>query len=364
VGLVPDGAVAIADGQIVAVGTTAEVRRTLATAGIRTTLDAAGRVVMPGFVDPHAHLMAPPGKAAGLLDGATTPADEDELVALALERLDGLLGNGTTTVEIKGGCDLSVEDGLKQLRVAHRLSARHAVDVVPTLLAGHAAPSGNPGRLEEYLEFVIGELIPAVAEEELAEFCDVRVDRGALSAGQGRAVLEAGMEYGLMPKVHGDQCADAGAARLAAEVGAICAAQLRQASAEGLAAMARAGTIAVLLPAAEVSCGLPDGSARRFIDLGIPVALGTDVNPGLATWSMRAVMVEACARLGMTPAEAIVASTINAAWAVGLDEEIGSLEAGKVADLIVLDTTDYRQVAVGGGPLIRYVIKRGEVVAG
>ncbi len=386
-GLVTDGAVAVAEGQILAAGSTVRVRDEVRLAPGALVIDASGSVVLPGFVDPHTHLVFAGSRAdefemrlrgATYLDiaaaaggiirtvAATRAADEDTLVRLGRVRLDRMLRCGTTTAEAKSGYGLSVEDELKQLRVIHRLTAQHEVDLVATILAAHAVPPEYAPDPDGYVALVIHEILPAVADEDLAEYCDVFCDVGAFTRAQGRAVLEAGAELGLIPKIHADEFSDLGGAGLAAEVGAISADHLLRASQDGLAAMSRAGTVAVLLPGTAHFLGLPYADARRIIEMGVPVALASDYNPGSSpTWSMPAVISLACLGMKMLPAQAITAATINAAWAIGMAEEIGSLEPGKAADLVILDVGDYREIAMPmGAPLVRQVIKRGRVVAG
>jgi imidazolonepropionase len=225
-------------------------------------------------------------------------------------------------------------------------------------------PPEFAGAPDAYVTCVTEEILPAVAEEDLAEFCDAFCDVGAFTIPQGRKVLEAGAALGLIPKLHADEFADLGGAHLAAEMGAISADHLLRASDAGLTALAVAGTVAVLLPGTALYLGLAYANARRMIDLGVPVALATDFNPGTSpTWSMPAVITLACVGMRMTPAEAIAAATINAAWAIGMAEEVGSLEPGKAADLVVCHGDDYRGIAMAfGAPLVRQVIKRGRVV--
>ncbi len=386
-GLVTDGAVAAAEGQIIAAGPTARVRDAVRLVPGAAVVDASGSVVLPGFVDPHTHLVFAGSRVdefemrlrgATYLDiaaggggiirtvAATRAADEDTLVRLGRARLDRMLRCGTTTAEAKSGYGLSVEDELKQLRAIHRLTAQHEVDLVATVLAAHAVPPEHASDPDGYVALVIREILPAVADEDLAEYCDVFCDVGAFTLAQGRVVLEAGAELGLVPKIHADEFSDLGGARLAAEVGAISADHLLRASRDGLAAMGEAGTIAVLLPGTAHFLGLPYADARRMIEMGVPVALATDYNPGSSpTWSMPAVISLACLGMKMLPAQAITAATINAAWAIGMAEEIGSLEPGKAADLVILDVGDHREIAMPmGAPLVRQVIKRGRVVTG
>ncbi len=387
VGMIRDGAVAAADGEIVAVGPTDQVRDAVRLSRAATVIDATGRVVLPGFVDAHTHLVfAGPrvdefemrlrgasyleiaAAGGGILRSvaATREADEELLYRLGRARLDHLLRTGTTTAEAKSGYGLRRDDELKQLRVIHRLSAQHDIDLVPTVLAAHAVPPEFAGDPDGYIDMVVRDILPAVVDEDLAEFCDAFCDVGAFTIEQGRAVLEAGSELGLVPKLHADEFADTGGAGLAAEVGAISADHLLHASDTGLAAMAGAGTMAVLLPGTAYFLGLPFAPARRIVELGVPVALASDYNPGSSPmWSMPAVISLACVGMRLVPAEAIAAATINAAWAIGMAEEVGSLEPGKAADLVVLDVADHREIAMTlGGSIVRQVIKRGRIVAG
>jgi imidazolonepropionase len=281
-----------------------------------------------------------------------------------MARLTRMLAHGTTTVEAKSGYGLSTESELTLLRAMHRISALHDVDVVPTFLGAHAVPAEFAGDADGYVRLVIEEMLPAVAEEDLAEYCDVFCERGAFTVEQSRAVLEEGVEYGLAPKIHADEFTNTGGARLAAEVGAVSADHLEHATEEGLRAMAAAGVIAVLLPGTAFFLGLPPAPARRMVDLGVAVALGTDFNPGSSpTYSMQMAVALGVLRLGLRPAEAVAAATINAAHAIGMAEEVGSLEPGKVADLVILDATDYRALAMQFGVnLVDEVYKRGRAV--
>ncbi len=384
VGIVADGAVAAADGVIIAVGPTAQVMDEVSPAPHGKVMDATGRVVIPGFVDPHTHLIFAGSRAEEFemrLAGATSQeitrpgggivstmqatrkASEEELRRLGHHWLNRMLAHGTTTAEVKSGYGLTVEDELKCLRTAHRLSASHAVDLVPTFLGAHTVPPEYRQDPDAYVRVVIDEMLPAVMEEDLAEFCDVFCEATAFSPEQARAVLEAGLDAGLDPKLHADELSDLGGAALADDLEAISADHLLFASDDGLQAMADAGTVAVLLPGTALFLGLPYARARRMVELGVPVALGTDFNPGTSpTYAMPMMVALACLGMRLTPSEAITAATINAAHAIGAAEEIGSLEPGTAADIVVLDVPDYRQLPMSLGiNSVQAVVKRGRI---
>jgi imidazolonepropionase len=364
-GIIVDGAVAAAEGVIVAVGPTAQVLAEVVPAASCETIDASTHVVLPGFVDPHTHLVsAGPGGGFVATLRATRAATEDQLEALGRDRLQQLLAHGTTTVEVKSGYGLTVEDELKCLQVAHRLSAALEVDVIPTFLGASAVPPEYAQDPDAYVNVVINEMLPAVVEEDLAEFCDVMCAAGAFTLEQARTILEAGVNAGLDPKIHADESSDLGGAALAADVEAISADHLVYSSDAGLRSIAEAGTIGVLLPGPASGRGMPYARARRMVDLGVPIALGSDYNPQTsATYSMVMVVALACEALQLTSEEAIVAATINAAHAVSAAEEVGSLELGKAADIVILDLPDYRQWPTPSGVNpVAVVVKRGRVV--
>jgi imidazolonepropionase len=381
-GTIRDGALAARQGRIVWVGPTDGARR-LHLAPDAVELDAGGRCVIPGFVDPHTHLVWAGSRAdewemrlggatyeeiaargGGILSTvrATRAATEAELLRLARARLDGMLRHGTTTAEAKSGYCLELEGELRMLRVVRELDRTHPVDLVPTFLGAHATPPEfDP---DGYVEFVCQGMIPAVAGERLAAFCDVFCDRGAFTPEQADRVLKAGKAWGLAPKIHADEFSDQGGAELAVRMGAASADHLLRVSEAGIASLAGSDTVAVLLPGTALFLGLPFAPARRMIEAGVAVALGTDFNPGTSpTFSMPAVCALACSGMRMHPAEALTAATLNAAHAIGRAHEVGSLEVGKQADLVVLEADDYRDLMMAFGTnLVACVVKAGRVV--
>ncbi len=349
-------------------------------------LDCGNRTILPGFVDPHTHLvfagwrerelaMKLQGKSyldilaagQGILSTVshTRAASLDELTQLAEKSLDRMLLYGTTTVEAKSGYGLTKDSELKQLRAAVRLNGEHPVDVVSTFMGAHAVPPEFEGRTDDYVQLVIEEMLPAVAAEDLASFCDVFCEKGVFSVEQSRRILQAGAELGLMPKLHADELVSFGGAELAAELRAVSADHLLYASQQGIAAMALAGVVAVLLPGTSFtlrSRQLPDIEAMLAADL--PIALATDFNPGTCpTESMQMVLTLAWQSLGLTPAQAVVAATINSAHAIGQADTVGSLEPGKLADFVVYDAPNLDFVAYHFGVnLVQHVFKRGRQV--
>ncbi|HLA64037.1 MAG TPA: imidazolonepropionase, partial [Rhodothermales bacterium] len=269
---------------------------------------------------------------------ATRAAGEDELVGRGRVILTRLLRQGVTTVECKSGYGLSLDDELKTLRAYRRLADEGPQRIAATLLGAHMVPPEYREDRAGYVRLLTDEVIPAVAAEGLAGFCDVFVEDTAFSADEARTVFAAGRAHGLVPKLHADQLTDTGGAALAAEVGAASADHLECASAEGIAAMARAGTVAVSLPIATLVLNQAPMPARRFIEAGVPVAVATDYNPGSApVASLPLALWLACTRQRMTPAEALKGATVYAARAIGMESTVGSLEAGKKADFVVID---------------------------
>lgn len=384
--IIEDGSVWVEDGIIQFVGTDAQVREQV---GSRLeeaeVVDAAGRLVTPGLVDPHTHLVFAGSrenefemrlKGAAYMDimeagggihattSATRQADGEQLYKESRRRLDQFLRHGVTTVEAKSGYGLSLEHELKQLEVARELNRDHPVDVVSTFMGAHAVPAAYKERPDEFVELVIREMIPEVARRKLAEFNDVFCERGVFTPDQSRRILEAGKEYGLAPKIHADEIEPYGGAELAAQVGAVSADHLLKASDEGIRAMAEAGVVAVLLPGTAFFLMAEMAEGRKMVDAGVPVALSTDCNPGSSpTISLPLIMNLGCLQMGMTPAEVLTATTINAAHAIRRGHEIGSLETGKKADLVVFDVPNYMGLQYHyGSNHARTVIKDGKVV--
>ncbi|MDI6805574.1 MAG: imidazolonepropionase [Candidatus Bathyarchaeia archaeon] len=381
-GIIYHGALALKDGRIVAVGKTVEVTKAFKA---ETVISAHGKTVMPGFVDPHTHIifagfredefqMRVEGASyieilssgGGILKTVreTRKASVEKLVDSGLKRLDVMLEYGTTTVEAKSGYGLTTKDELKILEAIKRINQLHCVDVVPTFLGAHAIPPEYKANPYDYVNLIVEETLPKVAEEKLAEFCDVFCERNVFTLEQSKRILAAGKNFGLKPKVHADEMSTLGGAELAADIGAVSADHLLFSSVEGIKAMANKGVVAVLLPAAAFSLMLGKyADARLMIDLGAPVALGTDFNPNCLVENMQLVIAFACHFMKLTSAEALTAATINAAHAIGRADEIGSLEVGKKADIIVLDVPNHRFLGYHFGVnLVDKVIKNGRIV--
>jgi len=374
------------DGRIAFVGPPAERRRLFGELPEAARLDGRGGTLIPGFVDPHTHLpwagfreeefaarlagktyQEIAAEGGGILStvAATRRASEEELAAGVAGRLDRMLAWGTTTAEAKSGYGLNVGDELKQLRAIRRAAASHPVDLVPTLLAAHEVPPEHRADRSRYLDLVCDEIVPAAAAAGLARFCDVFCERGVFSAAESRRVLAAGARHGLAPRLHADEFADSGGAELAAELGALSADHLMAVSPAGVEALAGSGVTAVLLPGTSFFLMKKQyAPARRLIAAGVPVALATDCNPGSShTESMPMIVVLAVLQLGLTIPEALTAATLNAACSLGLGAEIGSIEAGKRADLVLLDAPNVLHLVYhyGINP-VAAVVKGGRVV--
>jgi imidazolonepropionase len=380
--IIKDGGMLIRDGKIAAIGKSKEIARDLP----HTTevVDASGQVVMPGFVDAHTHLVfggsrlddferrargetyeqiAAAGGGIWSTVEKTRAASEDELFEQAQRHANWLLQSGTTTAEAKSGYGLTVQSELKILRTIRRIAKETPLECVPTFLGAHAVPKEDKTEPDRYVERVIGEMLPAVARENLAEFCDVFCERGYFSIDQARKILTAAGNAGLKLRIHADQLSNSGGAKLAAELGAVTADHLEKTDEDGIAALKTANVQPVLLPGSVYALGsIGYPRARAMIDAGLAVVLATDFNPGSSpTPSMPLILSLACTQMKMSPAEAIVASTVNAAYSLGRGDKIGSLERGKRANFLIFDCEDYREIAYWFGcPLTKSVYVAGE----
>lgn len=383
-GAVEDGWVAARDGAIVATGHGASWQRLDLVEGAAVE-DVQGRVIMPGFVDPHTHLcyagerwdefvarrsgsdyLAILERGGGIHSTvrATRSASEDDLLALMRSRLDRAIAAGTTTIEVKSGYGLDPDEELRQLRVISRLRSEATVDVSPTYLAAHALPGKMDGDRRAFLRAAQAAL-EAVARDHLAEAVDAFVEKGVFEAEEVGPLMRAAAALGLAVTIHADQLNDVGGAALAARLHARSADHVARASAEGLRAMQRAGTVAVLLPGSALFVGYPPPDGRRFVAHRVPVALGTDHNPGTSPLEgMPTAIALAVTLCGLTPAEAIVAATANAAHALARAGRAGALVEGRRADIVVLETDDERELAYRlGARLVRSVYANGARVA-
>lgn len=386
--IIEDGSIWIEEGIIQSVGTTQELEEQFKDRAHEAEItDASGHLVTPGLVDPHTHIAYGGSREREFemrLEGATymdimnagggihattkmtREATEDELVEQTKKRLDSFLKHGVTTVEGKSGYGLEVETELKQLRVMKRLQQEHAIDLVPTFMGAHAVPTEYKGREDDYIDLIVDEMLPAVANEQLAVFNDVFCEVGVFTPEQSQRILEAGKKYGLIPKIHADEIEPYGGAELAAKVGAISAEHLLKASDEGIKAMADAGTIACLLPATALYLREQAAEGRKMIDAGVPVAISTDCNPGSSpTTSMPLVMNLACISMRLTPAEALTAATYNAACAIRMQNATGSLETGKQGDVVLWSISNYQELQyLFGVNHVKSVWKNGVKVVG
>ncbi len=366
--LLREAALAARDGEIVWVGADRDLDGAVALRPNATVLDATGQTVTPGLVDPHSHLVYAGDRAhefalrcggAGYLEiaragggiratvAATRAATDEELLALALPRTDALLSQGVTTCEVKSGYGLSVEEELRLLRIVRTLAGRTPMALVPTLLPLHALPPEAEGRRDAWVAEMVDELVPRAAREGLCRMVDAFLEEGAFTAAEVRRLFARAREAGLPLRLHADQLSDGGGAALAAAEGALSADHLERVSPAGIAALARAGTVAVLAPVATWVLRLPSPApARRLLEAGVPLALCTNLNPGSApTESVALGLGAACLSYGLQPAEALWAFTRGAAKALGLDQRIGRLAPGLRADVALFGCADHRHLA-------------------
>lgn len=383
-GLLEDGAVAIFEGKIVAVGTTAEVEQSGWVASSTQRINAKGKLVTPGFVDPHTHALYAGSRehelalkikgvpyldilkqGGGILSTVrhTLQASDEDLKAQTRKRLSTMLSLGTTTAEVKSGYGLTLREELRALRLIHELKQEQPIDLVATFMGAHAVP---PDQSEmDFTEQVIQEMLPRVAGERLAEYCDVFCEPGVFTIESSERILQAARKHGFKLKIHADELESAGGAELAGRLQVVSAEHLLKASDEGIAAMAENGVIGVILPATSFNLAKNTyARARDMLEKGMALALATDCNPGSSpTESMPFVLTLACLYLRMSPEEALTAATINAAHALGRADILGSLEVGKQADVLVLDVPnlDYLPYHFGVNP-VETVIKQGKIV--
>jgi len=389
-GIIEDGALAVTAGRVVAVGPTVEIRRRHRA---RREIDARGRVVLPGFVDPHTHVVWMGDRAAEFelrLRGATyleimaagggiastvrrtRQASIEGLMLAARPRLERMLAHGTTTAEAKTGYGLDTQAEIRLLDAILALDREGPIDLAPTLLGAHAVPPEFGGDTQGYVDLVCAQMLPAAREHMKSTapgrslpFVDVFCEQGAFDLAQSRQILETARQLGFPLKIHADEFAGLGGTGLAVELGAISADHLVHTPREEIQALGRSATVAVALPCTPFGLAEQEYTpAAALLEAGAVLALASDLNPGTA-WceSMQFVIALACRALKLTPAQAISASTINAAAAIGRQDRIGSLEVGKQADVLVLDAPDYRHLGYRFGTnLVSHVVKNGQVV--
>lgn len=392
VGLIEDGAVAVRDGKIVGVGGSEEVLREFDSAN---ALDAGGRVVCPGFVDPHTHIVFAGDRLSefelkikgadylkilenggGIIStvGQTRKASLEALVEQSRTRLDKMLACGTTTVEIKTGYGLDTATEMKMLDAIAELDKTHAIDIVPTFLAAHAIPPEFKDNADEYVDLLCGEMLPKAWDWYVAShffgkkipfFADIFCEKSAFNFQQSERILKTAKALWFGLKAHVDEFTNLGGSRLAIELGAVSIDHLDEISDEEIGMLAKSDTVGIITPTVNFNFGSSEfANARKLIDEGCAIALSTDYNPGSAPCpSQPMAMAIACRYQKLLPSEALNAATINAAFAIGLGDRTGSIEVGKDADILILDCSDYREIAYEfGGNLVKAVLKKGVVV--
>ncbi len=390
-GIIEDGALAVTDGRFVGVGSSIDILRNFQADEL---IDAEGRVVCPGFVDPHTHIVFAGDRlnefelkikgadyleilanGGGIISTVkdTRGASVEQLVAQSSLRLNKLLKCGTTTVEIKTGYGLDTETELKMLSVIEELDRTHAIDVVPTLLAAHAVPPESKDNPEKYVNLICDTMLSAAWKWFVGSsfhgrvpfFCDVFCENGAFTLTQSKKILETAKSLGFKLKAHVDEFTNLGGSRLAIEMGATSIDHLDTISDMEIEILAKSNTVGIVTPTVNFNFGCSHfADARGLIDSGCAVALSTDYNPGSAPCpSQPLAMAIACRYQKLLPSEAMNAATVNAGYAIGLGDKVGSIEAGKQADLVIVESRDYRQLAYEfGGNLVKTIIKQGEVV--
>lgn len=382
-GVIEHASVLIEDGRIRWIGATRDFSDTLnADADV---LDCTPYVALPGFVDSHTHALfggsresefalRAEGKTyqeiaaqgGGILSSvqATRAASKKELKKTTSRRLDEMMKHGTTTVEMKSGYGLSEKDELKMLEAITELAAEHFMTIRSTFLGAHALPPEFRENRSEYLSLLCERMLPHIAKRKLAQFCDVFCETGYFTVAETRRVLEEAKKVGLQLKVHADEFTSLGGTQLAAELGAISVDHLEHISDEAIAALRPANTIAVVLPGVSFFLRNPYAPARKLIDAGIPLAIASDFNPGSCmSFSMPLMMTIACTQMSLTPEEAITATTLNGAAALGCSDQYGSIEVSKRADIVLFDVPNYRYLLYhfGANHAVK-IIKHGTIL--
>ena len=382
-GIIRDGAVAVKDGRIAAVGTTRQVLGRLDKG--TETIDASGRLVAPGLIDPHVHLVFAGSREDELesmavkgipylkikAEGGGMPttlkmtgdASREELVRRTTQILDTMLIHGTTTIEAKSGYEMTSRGEIRQLEIIKALANSHPIDLIPTFLA-QGIPRGYENRVDELTDEIVRKWIPDIARRRLAEYCDVFCENGYFNLEQTKRILKAGRGHGMKLRIHADWLAHSGGARLGAEFGVVSADHLIFTPAKEIKELVRKGIMGTLLPTTPFCYLGTYAKAREIMDLGLPVALGTDLSAADMCESMQMMMTIAVLQMKMTTEEALVASTINAAHSIQRAQEVGSLEEGKKADIVVFDAPNHKHFAYHYGVnLAEKVFKNGRLVA-
>ena len=383
-GIIENAAVVIDGDTIVSTGTMETLSRT-SLDGETDVIDCSGRVVLPGFVDTHTHLLFAGNReeefarrsagatyqqiaaeGGGILTTvrAVRETSKKDLKKHARRHLSAMMRHGTTTVEIKSGYGLDMTAEIKMLEAINELNAEEIIGIVATFLGAHAVPPEYANKKSAYVDEILQRMIPYVGEKQLASFCDVFCEQSYFTLDESRAILTQAKHFKMLPKIHADELTPTGGALLAAEVGAVSADHLEHVTEEGITALARAGTVAVLLPGVSFFLNHRYAPASALIDGGVPVAIATDFNPGSCmSYNMPLMMTIACTHMQMTPEEVITASTLNAAAAINASHEIGSIEQGKKADMIVLNIPNYKYLPYHFGENhVEKVVKNGTVL--
>ena len=383
-GIINNGAIAVKNDKIIDVDSTEDLIKKYDNPS--EIIDASEKVVMPGFVDPHTHPVfkqtrenefemrikgrsyveiSQSGGGIRSSIAGVRETSEEELYKLAEKRINKIISNGTTTLEAKSGYGLSTESEIKMLKVIKKLDENLPIDIIPTFLGAHEFPTEYKDDKEKYIDILMNEMLPKIKEMNLAEYCDIFTEDHVYNIEQSRRILNRAKELGFKIRMHADEIKPIGGAELAGEVGAVSADHLGATSDEGIKAMRDNGVIAILLPGTIFSLGMKSyARARDMIEAGLAVALATDYNPGSCNCdSMQFIITLACLQMKMTPAEAICASTINAAYSLGLGDKVGSIEVGKKADILIMDMPSYQYLPYHlGSNNVEIVIKNGKVI--